>query len=114
MRLLTENTVAGSGTQPERAVVGAQISHDEEMFGRAFDGRVIRRFFAFVWPYRATLVLALLAVLLFVGTQLAIPLVILFAIDHTLSPASVATTTLSTVVMVFAGVILVNYLANYL
>ena len=114
MRLLTENTVAGTETQPERAVVGAQISHDEEMFGRAFDGRVIRRFFAFVWPYRATLVLALLAVLLFVGTQLAIPLVILFAIDHTLSPASVATTTLSTVVMVFAGVILVNYLANYL
>lgn len=114
MRLLTENTVAGSGTQPERAVVGAQISHDEEMFGRAFDGRVIRRFFAFVWPYRATLVLALLAVLLFVGTQLAIPLVILFAIDHTLSPASVATTTLSTVVMVFASVIIVNYLANYL
>lgn len=114
MRLLTENTVAGSGTQPERAVVGAQISHDEEMFGRAFDGRVIRRFFAFVWPYRATLVLALLAVLLFVGTQLAIPLVILFAIDHTLSPTSVATTTLSTVVMVFASVIIVNYLANYL
>ena len=114
MRLLTENTVAGSGTQPERAVVGAQISHDEEMFGPEFDGRVIRRFFAFVWPYRATLVLALLAVLLFVGTQLAIPLVILFAIDHTLSPASVATTTLSTVVMVFASVILVNYLANYL
>ena len=114
MRLLPETPVAGSGTQPERAVVGAQISHDEEMFGRAFDGRVIRRFFAFVWPYRATLVLALLAVLLFVGTQLAIPLVILFAIDHTLSPASVATTTLSTVVMVFAGVILVNYLANYL
>ena len=113
MRLLTENTVAGSGTQPERAVVGAQISHDEEMFGRAFDGRVIRRFFAFVWPYRATLVLALLAVLLFVGTQLAIPLVILFAIDHTLSPTSVATTTLSTVVMVFASVIIVNYLANY-
>ena len=114
MRLLTENTAAGSGTQPERAVVGAQISHDEEMFGRAFDGRVIRRFFAFVWPYRTTLVLALLAVLLFVGTQLAIPLVILFAIDHTLSPASVATTTLSTVVMVFASVIIVNYLANYL
>ena len=84
------------------------------MFGRAFDGRVIRRFFAFVWPYRATLVLALLAVLLFVGTQLAIPLVILFAIDHTLSPTSVATTTLSTVVMVFASVIIVNYLANYL
>ena len=114
MRIITENAVAGSGVNPERAVVGAQISHDEEMFGRAFDGRVMRRFFAFVWPYRTTLVLALLTVLVFVGTQLTIPLIILYAIDHTLSPAAIATTTLGTVVMVFASVILLNYLANYL
>ena len=114
MRIITENPVAGSGVNPERAVVGAQISHDEEMFGRAFDGRVMRRFFAFVWPYRTTLVLALLTVLVFVGTQLSIPLIILYAIDHTLSPADIAATTLGSVVMVFASVILLNYLANYL
>ena len=114
MRIITENPVAGSGVNPERAVVGAQISHDEEMFGRAFDGRVMRRFFAFVWPYRTTLVLALLTVLVFVGTQLTIPLVILYTIDHTLNPTAIATTTLGTVVMVFASVILLNYLANFL
>ena len=28
--------------KPPKAVVGSQISHDEEMFGRAFDGIVIR------------------------------------------------------------------------
>jgi len=84
------------------------------MFGRAFDGRVMRRFFAFVWPYRTTLVLAVLTVLVFVGTQLTIPLVILYAIDHTLNPTAIATTTLGTVVMVFASVILLNYLANFL
>ena len=114
MRIITENAVAASGVNPERAVVGAQISHDEEMFGRAFDGRVMRHFFAFVWPYRTTLVLALLTVLVFVGTQLSIPLIILYAIDHTLSPADIAATTLGSVVMVFASVILLNYLANYL
>ncbi len=114
MRIITENAVAASGVNPERAVVGAQISHDEEMFGRAFDGRVMRRFFAFVWPYRTTLVLALLSVLVFVGTQLSIPLIILYAVDHTLSPADIAATTLGSVVMVFASVILLNYLANYL
>jgi len=114
VRIITENAVAASAVNPERAVVGAQISHDEEMFGRAFDGRVMRRFFAFVWPYRTTLVLALLTVLVFVGTQLSIPLIILYAIDHTLSPADIAATTLGSVVMVFASVILLNYLANYL
>ena len=114
MRITTENLIDGSGVKTERAVVGAQISHDEEMFGRAFDGRVIRRFFAFVWPYRTTLVLAVLTVLVFVGTQLTIPLVILYAIDHTLNPTAIATTTLGTVVMVFASVILLNYMANFL
>ena len=53
-------------------------------------------------------------VLVFVGTQLSIPLIILYAIDHTLSPADIAATTLGSVVMVFASVILLNYLANYL
>ena len=73
MEPITEHSVEISSAQPMRAVVGAQISHDEEMFGRAFDGRVIRRFFAFVWPYRVTLVLALFAVLVLVVTQLTIP-----------------------------------------
>ena len=70
-----------AGTRPPRAVIGAQISHDEELFGRVFDARVMRRFAGFVWPYRRTAILALLAVLVFVVTQLSIPLVILYAID---------------------------------
>ena len=36
--------------RPPRAVVGSQISTDEEMFGAAFDGKVIRRFLAYVYP----------------------------------------------------------------
>ena len=38
--------------RPPRAVVGSQISQDEEMFGAAFVGRVLRRFFHYVKPYR--------------------------------------------------------------
>ena len=76
------------GVRPPRGVIGAQVSHDEEMFGRVFDGRVMRRFFSFVWPYQRLLALALIAVLVFVATQLAIPLVILYAIDHVIQPGS--------------------------
>ena len=50
MKLTPDMPGVGSGTRPTRAVIGAQVSHDEEMFGRVFDGRVMRRFFAFVWP----------------------------------------------------------------
>ena len=35
---------------PPRAVVGSQINVDEEMFGAAFDRRVVRRFFGYVSP----------------------------------------------------------------
>jgi ATP-binding cassette subfamily B protein len=94
-------------------VIGAQVSHDEEMFGRVFDGRVMRRFFSFVWPYRRLLVLALIAVLVFVATQLTIPLVILYAIDHVIQAGAAAKVALSSVIIFLAAVVLVNYLANY-
>ena len=103
----------GRGVRPPRGVIGAQVSHDEEMFGRVFDGRVMRGFFAFVWPYQRLLALALIAVLIFVATQLAIPLVILYAIDHVIQPGAAAKVALSSVIIFLAAVVLVNYLANY-
>ena len=69
------------GERPPRAVVGSTIGRDEEMFGAAFDRNVIRRFFAYVHPYRKTLGIAIFALLVFTGAQLAIPLVIKEAID---------------------------------
>ena len=101
------------GVRPPRGVIGAQVSHDEEMFGRVFDGRVMRRFFSFVWPYQRLLALALIAVLIFVATQLAIPLVILYAIDHVIQPGAAAEVALSSVIIFLAAVVLINYLANY-
>jgi ATP-binding cassette subfamily B protein len=83
------------------------------MFGRVFDGRVMRRFFSFVWPYQRLLALALIAVLIFVATQLAIPLVILYAIDHVIQPGAAAEVALSSVIIFLAAVVLINYLANY-
>ena len=103
----------GRAVRPPRGVIGAQVSHDEEMFGRVFDGRVMRRFFSFVWPYRRLLVFALIAVLVFVATQLTIPLVILYAIDHVIQAGAAAKVALSSVIIFLAAVVLVNYLANY-
>lgn len=99
---------------PPRAIVGSQVSQDEEMFGRAFDGRVLRRLVTFVRPYQTSVILAFLAVLAFTATQIAIPLVILFAIDNALTGASPGVATLQIAVLMFALVICVNYGANYL
>ncbi|HIP10763.1 MAG TPA: ABC transporter ATP-binding protein [Rhodospirillales bacterium] len=114
MKFTPIKQVAKFEKRPPRAVIGAQISYDEEMFGRVFDGRVLRRFFAFVWPYWLTVLFALLAVLVFVSTQLSIPLVILYSIDHVLLPTADATVSLGSVIAVFAFVVAMNYAANFL
>ena len=102
------------GKRPPRAVVGSQISTDEEMFGAAFDGRVIRRFMSYVYPYRKRIYGALGAVLVFTGAQLSIPLIIRYAIDEALVSENAGTFLLTLAIAIFAAVITVNYAANYL
>ena len=103
----------GGRGRPPRAVVGSQISRDEEMFGAAFDRHVIRRFFAYVYPYRRRLYAAVAALLLFTGAQLAIPLIIRHAIDHAIIPAGGDSSVLSLVVLAFFAAILLNYGASF-
>ena len=62
-------------TRPPRAVVGSQINTEEQIFA-AFDGRIMRRFWGFIRPYRRRLLLALLGVLVFAASQIAIPLIL--------------------------------------
>ena len=104
----------GTGGRPPRAVVGSQISYDEEMFGRAFDGRILRRFSAFVRPYRRRLAVAIAAVLAFTFTQLAVPLIIRYAIDNALVTEAPDRHLLELAAIGFFVVVLINYLANYL
>lgn len=99
---------------PPRAVVGSHVSRDEEMFGAAFDGRVVRRFLAYVRPYRSRLYTGLAAVLVYTGAQLLIPLVIRHAIDEGMVAGGGEFTYLRIAALVFGAVILVSYGANYL
>ncbi len=100
--------------RPPRAYVGSQISRDEEMFGALFDGGVVRRFMVYVGPYRRQVLLAIAAVLVVTGAQLAIPLIIRHGIDNVLLADGGNTTSLTLVVAVFAAVIAINYGANWL
>lgn len=112
----------GRPPRPSRAVVGSQISHDEEMFGAAFDGKVVRRFFTYVRPYKHRIYIALFSVLVFTGAQLAIPLIIRYAIDEALVGNGVAgdsggdagAAVLGWAMAAFAVIIVINYWASYL
>ena len=102
-----------SSGRPPRAMVGSTIGRDEEMFGAAFDRNVVGRFFTYVHPYRKNIYVAIFALLVFTGAQLAIPLVIRHAIDEALVPGGGDLALLGLVVAIFAAIVVVNYAANF-
>lgn len=95
-----------------RAAVGSHRI-EEEMFGRAFDGRVVRRIWAFVRPYRRQAAISVAAVMVFTGTQLSIPLIIRYAIDHGMAPGGVSGGVLAGIMALFAAVIAINFVASW-
>ncbi|RUU06951.1 ABC transporter ATP-binding protein [Mesorhizobium sp. USDA-HM6] len=98
--------------RPAKAVVGSHRD-EEEVFGKAYDPRVVRRIWSFVRPYRTRIFISVAAVLLFTLTQLAIPLVIRYAIDHGMATGRLDRSVMAWATGVFAAVILVNYAASY-
>ncbi|CCM79390.1 ABC transporter ATP-binding protein [Rhizobium mesoamericanum] len=103
--------VRDDGRRPPRAVVGSHRV-EEEMFGKAFDGNIIKRIWTFVHPYRRQVLLSVAAVLTFTAMQLLIPLIIRYAIDHGMQPGG-SRSALTWAMIAFLAAILINYIASY-
>ena len=116
--MATRANPVGSGLhgqeRPPHAVVGSQVERDEEMFGKAFNGHVVKRFAGFLKPYRTLLIVAVLAVLGFTATQLAIPIIIQNAFDNALDFESFDRDLLVQLSIVLGAVVALNYLFNFM
>ena len=115
------DSAAASGathTPPPAQRKKSPLSHGEEIFGAVVDPRVLRRFVAFLAPYRGIIVASVIAVLAFTLTQIAVPLVIRYVIDVAL-PAGItrgsaeAERLLGLAIAGFLGVVAVNFVSNY-
>ena len=84
------------------------------MFGKAFNGHVVKRFAGFLKPYRTLLIVAVLAVLGFTATQLAIPIIIQNAFDNALDFESFDRDLLVQLSIVLGVVVALNYLFNFM
>jgi ATP-binding cassette subfamily B multidrug efflux pump len=102
------------GKRPPRAVIGSQVSFEEEMFAAAFDGVVLRRFWTFVHPYRKALWIGVISVLVFIFSQLTIPLLVRAAIDHAIVANETGIDRMHWIGALFVGVVCINYAANIL
>ncbi|MBY5835800.1 ABC transporter ATP-binding protein (plasmid) [Rhizobium leguminosarum bv. viciae 248] len=103
--------VREDGRRPPRAVVGSHRV-EEEMFGKAFDGNIVKRIWVFVHPYRRQVLWSVVAVLTFTMMQLTIPLIIRYAIDHGMSPGGDHSALVWSIVA-FTIAISINYAASY-
>ena len=100
------------GAPTLRAVVGSHRI-EEELFGTVYDPTIIRRIGAFVRPYRREFVISVVAVLVFTLTQLAMPMIIRYAIDQGVmaGPAGMGVLRLS--LLAFAVTIALNFVASH-
>ncbi|TPW28141.1 ABC transporter ATP-binding protein [Pararhizobium mangrovi] len=101
-----------AGKRPPRATVGSHVDR-EEVFGRMFDGNVVKRLWSYVSPYRKLVFISIAAVLVFTATQLALPLVIRYAIDTGMAAGDPHPGALAWAGVAFAIVILINFAASY-
>ena len=112
MATSSPSAAPGAARQP-LAVVGSQISYEEELFGKVFDKWVASRFIGFLAPYRRQLTIAIGFVLLFTLTQLSLPLIIRAVIDDALVQGVAGRALLNGLVALFAAVVVINYVANH-
>jgi ATP-binding cassette subfamily B protein len=68
---------------------GGGFFHEDEILGKAYDARLMRRLLRYVKPYAAGVVAALVLLLLLSATQIAPPIIAKFVIDAAIAPAVV-------------------------
>src|SRR4029453_3635363 len=107
-----------AATPPTRRQKSPLGPSGEEIFGAVVDPRVLRRFVAFLAPYRWIILASVGAVLPFTLPQIAAPLVIRYDTDPAL-PAGVAASRgeaerlLGFAVAGFFAVVAINFVSNY-
>lgn len=112
MKPKSQSAQAQDGQDP-LAVVGSQTSQDEEIFGRAFDKWVVKRFLGYLGPYKRRIYLGLFTIVVFTAAQLSIPLAVRWAIDEALAGPNASMDLLQTIVAIFFVIVTISYVANH-
>ena len=99
---------------PPKASIKLGPTVDEEVFGDAYNGKMVKRFIKYVAVYKALLWVAIAAVLVFTVSSIAIPLIIKSVFDDAFNDGSPDRSKLVTMVVIFLMAIGFNFVANYL
>ena len=85
---------------------------DEEVFGKAYDQRVILRLFPYVKPFKKLLLISILAMLVYTTTLVAVPWIIAWAINDYVMPKDIKGW--NYVFGLFLFLTVINWRSNYI
>ena len=97
-----------------RGGMRGRLGSDSEEYedGRVYDHKVVRRLFSYLIPHRSRLLLVLVAVMVYTGTVVALPWMVAKIIDEYVRAGNLSG--LNVVVLIFVGVALLQYGAQYI
>ena len=84
---------------------------DEEVFGSVYDQRVVLRLLPYIWPFKGLVIIAIVSMLIYTGTQVAVPWIIGLAIDDYIFAGDFAG--LTWIFGIFVAIAGVNWLTNF-
>ena len=91
----------------------AQRGHpDEDMFGSVYDQRVVLKLLPYIWPFKKLAIISAIAMLIYTGTQVAIPWLIGFTIDEFIEFGNF--TGLTWMFVLFLVIAAVNWVMNFI
>ena len=84
---------------------------DEEVFGSVYDQRVVLRLLPYIWPFKGLVIIAIVSMLIYTGTQVAVPWIIGLAIDDYIIAGDFVG--LTWIFGIFVAIAAVNWLTNF-
>jgi len=88
------------------------VQHEEEVLGKAYDGRLMRRLLGYLVPYRAAVAVSLAAIIVQSALQLAQPYLIKIAIDRYIARGDLSG--LNTIALAFLAILVLSFACEYL
>ncbi len=86
--------------------------HEEEILGKAYDARLMRRLLTYVRPYRPALIVSIILLIAGSGLQLLLPVMVQIGIDKYLAAKDIAG--LGRIAWISAGILFAAFVLSYI
>ena len=99
---------------PPKASIKRNTFFDEEIFGSAYDSKIVKRFGKYLKPFKKQIIYAVIAVIFFSISSVILPLIVKYTIDSALLENNQVDEIFIFCIIAFFLGILINFISNYL